>query len=85
MDMNKYDFVDSAFDGTKSCETRAKYSHYDEDNTETAPEDKPYLKEADGLDKRCITAYNNHYIDKYLIDREYVYYDLSPNNKEMAS
>ena len=82
MDMNKYDFVDSAFDGTKSCETRAKYSHYDEDNTETAPEDKPYLKEADGLDKRCITAYNNHYIDKYLIDREYVYYDLSPNNKE---
>lgn len=42
--MNKYDFVDSAFDGTKSCETRAKYSHYDEDNTETAPEEKPYLK-----------------------------------------
>lgn len=82
MDANKYDFVDSAFDGTKSCETRAKLSNYDEDNTETAPEDKPYLKEADGLDKRCITAYDNHYIDKYLIDREYVYYDLSPNNKE---
>lgn len=52
--MNKYDFVDSAFDGTKSCETRAKYSHYDEDNTETAPEDKPYLKEADGLDKDAL-------------------------------
>lgn len=82
MNANKYDFVDSAFDGTKSCETRAKFSNYNEDNTETAPEDKPYLKEADGLDKRCITAYNNHYIDKYLIDREYVYYDLSPNNKE---
>lgn len=77
MNANKYDFVDSAFDGTKSCETRAKFSNYNEDNTE-----KPYLKEADGLDKRCITAYNNHYIDKYLIDREYVYYDLSPNNKE---
>ena len=79
MNANKYDFVDSAFDGTKSCETRAKFSNYNEDNTETAPEDKPYLKEADGLDKRCITAYNNHYIDKYLIDRDY---DLSPNNKE---
>lgn len=81
MDMNKYDFVDSAFDGTKSCETRAKYSHYDEDNTETAPEEKPYLKK-DSLDERCITAYNYFRNNKYLIDREYVYYGLSPNNKE---
>lgn len=81
MDANKYDFADSAFDGTKSCETRAKYSNYDEDNTETAPEEKPYLKEKE-LDKRCITAYNNYRNNKYLIDREYVYYGLSPDNKE---
>ncbi len=81
MDTNKYDFVDSAFDGTKSCDTRAKYSEYDEDNTETTPEEKPYLKEKE-LDKRCITAYKNFYTNKYLIDREYVYYGLSPDNKE---
>lgn len=43
---------------------------------------KKTLFEKDSLDERCITAYNYFRNNKYLIDREYVYYGLSPNNKE---
>lgn len=80
MDPNNYDFVDSVFDGSKIIKTRSK-SSYDEVNTETAPDEKPYLKK-EVLDDRCIAAYNFSKKDNYLIDREYVYYGLSLENKD---
>lgn len=77
--IRQYDFSDPAFDGTKAHETRASY--YDLESEETEPDDKPYLK-ASELDSRCIEAYNMFKNNKYLIDREYVYYNLSPQNPE---
>lgn len=76
---SQYDFADPAFDGTKSQGTRA--SNYDLDSKEAEPDDKPYLK-ASELDSRCIEAYKLSKNNKYLIDREYVYYNLSPQNPE---
>lgn len=73
-----YDFVDPAYDGTKVKQTRASY--YDEKNSEVAPEEKPYL-EKEQLDSRCIEAYNLAKNNKHLIDREYIYYNLSPQNR----
>lgn len=73
----QYDFVDPAYDGTKVGQTRA--SNYEENNSEVAPEDKPYLKK-EQLDPRCIEAYNLSKNNKDLIDREYIYYNLSPQN-----
>lgn len=72
-----YEFVDPAFDGTKVNQTRSSY--YDEDNSEVAPEEVPYLKK-EQLDSRCIEAYNLAKNNRYLIDREYIYYNLSPQN-----
>lgn len=72
-----YDFVDPAYDGTKVNQTRN--SNYDEKNSEIAPEEKPYLKK-EQLDSRCIEAYNLAKNNKNLIDREYIYYNLSPQN-----
>ena len=73
-----YDFVDPAYDGTKVNQTRTSY--YDEKNPEVAPEEKPYLKK-EQLDSRCIEAYNLAKNHKHLIDREYIYYNLSPQNR----
>lgn len=75
-----YDFADPAYDGSKMVTTRS-YRYYEEVNTEKAPEDKPYLN-ADSIDTRCINAYLLSRSNKYLIDREYVYYNLSPNNSQ---
>lgn len=72
-----YDFVDPSYNGTKVNQTRN--SNYDEKNSEIAPEEKPYLKK-EQLDSRCIEAYNLAKNNKYLIDREYIYYNLSPQN-----
>ena len=75
----QYDFVDPAFDGSKTAHTRANY--YDENNTEVAPEEKPYLRK-DEIDPKCVEAYNFHKKDEDCIDREYIYYGLSPIHKE---
>lgn len=72
-----YDFVDPAYDGTKLNKTRGSF--FDEKNSEIAPEEKPYLKK-DQLDSHCIEAYNLSKNNNYLIDREYIYYNLSPQN-----
>lgn len=73
----QYDFVDPAFDGSKTVHTRASY--YDEKNPEAAPEDKPYLRKS-VIDRRCVDAYNFSKQNRKLIDREYIYYNLSPKN-----
>lgn len=72
-----YDFAYPEFDGSKVQRTRSSY--YDEVNTEAAPEKKPYLTKAE-LDEKCIAAYNLYKKNRYLIDREYIYYGLSPEN-----
>lgn len=74
-----YDFANPEFDGSKNPTTRASY--YDEDNSEQAPDSIPYLK-ASEIDYRCVEAYNLVNKDKALIAREYIYYNLSPSNKE---
>lgn len=73
-----YDFVDPAYDGTKQNKTRGSF--FDEKNSEIAPEEEPYLKK-EQLDPHCIEAYNLSKNDKHLIDREYIYYNLSPQNR----
>lgn len=73
----QYDFVDPAFDGSKTVHTRASY--YDEKNPEAAPEDKPYLRKS-VIDRRCVDAYNFSKQNRRFIDREYIYYNLSPKN-----
>lgn len=72
-----YEFVDPAYDGSIVNQTRT--TSYEEENTETAPEEKPYLK-YEQLDSRCIEAFNLTNNNKNLIDREYIYYNLSPHN-----
>lgn len=72
-----YDFAYPEFDGSKELQTRSSY--YDEVNTEAAPEKKPYLTKAE-LDEKCLAAYNLYKKNHYLIDREYIYYGLSPEN-----
>lgn len=72
-----YDFIDPAFDGTKENQTRSSY--YTEKNNESAPEEKPYLKKGQ-LDSRCIEAYSLFKNSNTLLDREYIYYNLSPKN-----
>lgn len=74
-----YDFADPAFDGMTTKQTRASY--YDETNTEQIPDDKPYMKRAE-MDKRCVEAYNLYKGNNNLIDREYIYYNLSPSNSQ---
>lgn len=74
---SSYDFVDPAYDGAKVDQTRAV--DIVEKNLEVAPEEKPYLKK-EQLDTRCIEAYNLAKNNNHLIDREYIYYNLSPQN-----
>lgn len=73
----QYNFADPAYDGTKVVQTRSSY--YEEKNTEPAPEINPYLK-SEQLDSKCIEAFNLAKNNSYLIDREYIYYNLSPQN-----
>lgn len=74
-----YDFANPEFDGSKSPTTRTSY--YDDANPEQAPESKPYLKKTE-IDPRCVEAYNLFKSNNSLIDREYIYYNLSPSNKD---
>ena len=78
----QYDFVNPAFDGSKTASTRARY--YEDNNTELAPEEKPYLKK-EAVDPSCVEAYNLNKKNGSLIDREYVYYGLSPEHSQHGS
>lgn len=72
-----YQFIDPAFDNTKPKTTRASY--YTEDNTDTVPDEKPYIK-TNNIDPLCVEAYKLGEKDKYLMDRDYIYYNISSTN-----